>query len=60
MDTITLQHFDGSQWESLKTEKVNEDDEYIYFEAETPGFSPFAITASKNILEIGEKKQGET
>ncbi|WP_239451127.1 TIGR04279 domain-containing protein [Methanosarcina horonobensis] len=59
MDTITLQHFDGSQWESLKTEKVNEDDEYIYFEAETPGFSPFAITASKNILEIGEKTGGD-
>jgi methanogen extracellular protein (TIGR04279 family)/PGF-pre-PGF domain-containing protein len=55
MDTITLQHFSGDQWDSLETEKVGEDDEYIYFEAETPGFSPFAIIASKNILEIGEK-----
>ena len=24
--------------------KVNEDDVYIHFEAETPGFSPFAIS----------------
>jgi len=53
MDTITLQHFNGDQWDSLNTGKVGEDDEYTYFEAETPGFSPFAITASKNILEIG-------
>ncbi|KKG24199.1 hypothetical protein EO98_06345, partial [Methanosarcina sp. 2.H.T.1A.6] len=55
MDAITLQHFNGDQWDSLKTDKVDEDDEYLYFEAETPGFSPFAITASKNVLEIGEK-----
>ncbi|WP_235283963.1 TIGR04279 domain-containing protein, partial [Methanosarcina sp. 2.H.T.1A.8] len=50
MDAITLQHFNGDQWDSLKTDKVDEDDEYLYFEAETPGFSPFAITASKNVL----------
>lgn len=55
MDTITLQHYSENQWNSLETEKVDEDDEYLYFKAETPGFSPFAITASKNILEIREK-----
>ena len=60
MDTVILQHFSGNQWNSLKTETVDEDDEYIYFEAETPGFSPFAITASKNILEIGEKTDDES
>ncbi|WP_410508139.1 TIGR04279 domain-containing protein [Methanosarcina hadiensis] len=59
MDTIVLQHFDGTQWESLKAEKVGEDDKYIYFEAEPPGFSPFAITASKNVIEIGEKTGNE-
>ncbi|WP_244602161.1 PGF-pre-PGF domain-containing protein [Methanococcoides methylutens] len=25
--------------------KIGEDDSYVYFEAETPGFSPFAIAA---------------
>lgn len=55
MDTITLQHYSEDQWNSLETKKIDEDDEYLYFEAETPSFSPFAITASKNILEIGEK-----
>nr|WP_255680201.1 TIGR04279 domain-containing protein [Methanosarcina sp. DH2] len=58
MDTITLQHYSGDQWDSLETEKVGEDNKYIYFEAETPSFSPFAITAGKNILEIGEKTEG--
>jgi len=55
MDEIALQRFSEGQWKSLNTEKVGADDEYIYLEAETPGFSPFAITASKNILEIEEK-----
>jgi methanogen extracellular protein (TIGR04279 family)/PGF-pre-PGF domain-containing protein len=55
IDTIILQHFNEKQWESLKTEKVGEDDGYIYFKANTPGFSPFAITASESILEIGGK-----
>ena len=59
MDTIVLQHFSGGQWNSLNTEKVGEDEESLYLEAETLSFSPFAITASKNILEIGEKT-GET
>ena len=58
MDAIALQHFSEGQWKSLNTEKVGADDKYIYLEAETPGFSPFAITASKNILEI-EEKTGE-
>ncbi|MPM09058.1 hypothetical protein SDC9_55374 [bioreactor metagenome] len=57
MDTITLQHYSEDQWNSLETEKVDEDDEYLYFKAETPGFSPFAITAGKNILEIREKTE---
>jgi len=58
-DTIALQHYNGDQWESLKTKEVDEDGKYIYFEAETPSFSPYAITASKNILEIEEKTEGD-
>jgi len=45
--TITLQHFADDNWNSLPTTKVDEDDEYLHFEAETPGFSPFAITGQK-------------
>ena len=39
-DTIVLQHYTEDQWNPLKTEKTGEDDEYIYFEAETTSFFP--------------------
>ena len=57
--SIVLQHFNGNDWNSLPTKKVDEDKGYIYCEAETPSFSPFAITAEKNLIVI-EKKTGET
>ncbi len=42
--SIKLWRYNDNVWNLLPPEKVNEDDEYVYFEAETPGFSPFAIT----------------
>ncbi len=42
---IKLLRFNGSEWSTLTTQKVNEDQDYIYFESETTGFSPFVITA---------------
>ncbi|SFM26378.1 PGF-pre-PGF domain-containing protein [Methanolobus profundi] len=44
---ISLYRYSGSKWNELDTLKVKEDDEYVYFESETPGFSPFAITGIK-------------
>lgn len=58
-DSILFQHFNGNNWNSLPTKKVSENEEYIYYEAETTSFSPFAITAEKNLMVI-EKKTGET
>ncbi|HWR25333.1 MAG TPA: TIGR04279 domain-containing protein [Methanosarcina sp.] len=55
--SIALQHFKDNKWNSLPTKKVNEDKECIYFEAETPGFSPFAITGQKNIVIIDQKAE---
>jgi clumping factor A len=40
---ITLQWY-KENWQSLDTEKVREDKNYVYFKAETPGYSSFAIT----------------
>jgi PGF-pre-PGF domain-containing protein len=40
---ITLLRYDKN-WNPLETEKMGEDDQYIYFKAKTPGFSPFAIS----------------
>ncbi|HII02849.1 TPA: PGF-pre-PGF domain-containing protein [Methanosarcinaceae archaeon] len=40
---ITLLRYD-KKWNPLETEKMGENEQYIYFKAKTPGFSPFAIT----------------
>uniref|UniRef100_UPI000B9160FF DUF5018 domain-containing protein n=1 Tax=Methanolobus psychrotolerans TaxID=1874706 RepID=UPI000B9160FF len=42
-DSIVLNRYDG-RWNKLTTVQTNSDDTYLYFEASTPGFSPFAIT----------------
>jgi PGF-pre-PGF domain-containing protein len=42
--SITLNRYNGTKWTCLQTNLLSEDDKYIYFTAETPGFSPFAIT----------------
>ncbi|WP_094227707.1 PGF-pre-PGF domain-containing protein [Methanolobus psychrotolerans] len=41
---ISLYRYNENKWKKLDTQKVKEDDNYLYFESETPGFSPFAIT----------------
>jgi len=43
---IALYRHSEGKWNNLNTIKIGEDDSYIYFEAETPGFSPFAISAN--------------
>jgi PGF-pre-PGF domain-containing protein len=40
---ISLYRYNDNEWNKLETRKVKEDDNFVYFEAETPGFSPFAI-----------------
>lgn len=40
---ITLLWYD-SKWKPLKTEKTGEDDDYVYFSAETTAYSCFAIS----------------
>ncbi|MDD4249093.1 MAG: PGF-pre-PGF domain-containing protein, partial [Methanosarcina sp.] len=40
---ITLQWYNKG-WKPLPTEKVSEDEDYVYFKAKTPGYSSFAIT----------------
>jgi PGF-pre-PGF domain-containing protein len=42
--SITLNRYSDAKWNALSTKLSNEDDECLYFTAETPGFSPFAIT----------------
>ncbi|WP_406657678.1 PGF-pre-PGF domain-containing protein [Methanolobus sp. ZRKC2] len=43
--SIRLNRFNEDKWNELKTSIVEENDDLVFFEAKTPGFSPFAITA---------------
>lgn len=42
--SITLNSYSDNKWDQLPTSLSSEDDKYIYFTAETAGFSSFAIT----------------
>jgi PGF-pre-PGF domain-containing protein len=42
--SITLNRYSDNAWNQLPTSLLSEDDNYLYFTAQTPGFSPFAIT----------------
>ena len=44
---VRLQRYNGTAWEVLATTVINETTDYVVFESQTPGFSPFAITAEK-------------
>lgn len=44
---IRLQRYNGTTWEVLPTTLQSGNADYTFFEAQTPGFSPFAITAEK-------------
>ena len=56
--TITLNRYSEEKWSALQTRKIGEDEGFIYFEASTLGFSPFAVTAKNKKLVI-EEKEGE-
>ena len=46
VSTVRLCRHHDDVWNPLPTKQSGEDDKYIYFEAKTPGFSPFSITGS--------------
>lgn len=47
ISTIALYRFVDGSWVALPTVKLSEDATYVYFEAESPGLSVFAITGQK-------------
>ncbi|MFA5071628.1 MAG: right-handed parallel beta-helix repeat-containing protein [Candidatus Pacearchaeota archaeon] len=44
----------STEWEMLNTDLINEDDDYYYFSAVSPGFSLFAIYFDKDLCTPGE------
>lgn len=45
--TVRLNRYHNGEWQSLNTWETGSDANYSYFRAETPGFSPFSVTAEK-------------
>jgi len=44
-DTIAMYRYADDEWNELTTKQISSDDNYLYFEADVPGFSYFAIMA---------------
>jgi PGF-pre-PGF domain-containing protein len=48
--TIRMTRYNDGKWEELPTQSENEDDEYLYFVAQTQGFSIFSVVGDKFVL----------
>lgn len=46
-ENIVLSHYTEGGWVELPTEIIDEDGEYVYYAADTPGFSFFAISVDR-------------
>ena len=55
--TVIMHRYSQGKWNALNTTKTGEDDQYIYYETKTPGFSPFAITSGKIEIIEGNMSQ---
>jgi PGF-pre-PGF domain-containing protein len=54
---VKLNRYHLNAWNPLPTVKTGEDSDYIFFESETPGFSPFAITGQSSQFTFGPENQ---
>jgi PGF-pre-PGF domain-containing protein len=57
---IVLNRYNDKKWNELQTTLLNEDENNLYFKAETPGFSPFAITYKVSAKETDNEIQNGT
>jgi PGF-pre-PGF domain-containing protein len=55
--SIILNRYSNKKWNQLTTSLLNEDYKYLYFTAQTPGFSPFAITGK--VIATGNEIQNK-
>ena len=58
--SITLNRYNDSKWDALPTNLSGEDDKYLYFTAQTTGFSSFAITGKAVTSGTANETQTET
>ncbi len=50
--SISMWRYNEGNWSELDTGPANEDETYVYFEAKTPGFSPFSIIADGEAVSV--------
>ncbi len=58
--SIKLNRYSDDVWTALPTTRTDEDATFVYFESQTPGFSPFAITAHEKTISSQVFIKGET
>ncbi|WP_167848837.1 PGF-pre-PGF domain-containing protein [Methanolobus halotolerans] len=54
-DTVKLYRYSDDSWDALSTSVTSEDGRFVYFESQTPGFSPFAISSDTEAVEVTEE-----
>lgn len=59
-DSIKLNRYSEDVWTALPTTRTDEDATFVYFESQTPGFSPFAITAHEKTISSQVSIKSET
>ena len=59
-DSIKLNRHSDEVWTALPTTRTDEDATFVYFKSQTPGFSPFAITANEKTISSQVSIKGET
>ncbi|AKB29746.1 Cell surface protein [Methanosarcina siciliae T4/M] len=57
VSTVKLNRYHLNAWNPLPTVKTGEDSEYIFFESEAPGFSPFVITGQSSQFAYGPENR---
>ena len=55
-----MYRYSDDKWNALPTRKTGEDDQYMYFESKTPGFSPIAIITGMKAVEYKENESEES
>ncbi len=56
-NTVALMRLQSDGWKALPTQQISEDEQYVVYEATTPGFSTFAITAGYKEIPTSEQPQ---
>jgi PGF-pre-PGF domain-containing protein len=51
---LQVYRYNDGQWEELETRRIDENSEVVILEAETPGFSPFAVSYTSDNSAAGE------